>query len=93
GTGTGDIEVLLDSKYNRFKGVVYVAQGEHGDGTFRFAIKGDGQILYESPEIRADSHPLQIPDIMIAGINTFRIEVLDDNKLKNVVFSDCGFYY
>ncbi len=63
---------ILNMKYSRFKGTIYVTNGTTNNGTIQFSIKTDGKTVYTSPEITKTSQPVDI-DIDITGCYDFQI--------------------
>lgn len=88
----GTFETLLNGKYKRFKGTVYVKFGETAVKTSSFEIQGDGKTIYSSPSINKKSKPLSL-DVDVTDVNDFKI-VIDSNTTDNITvyFADCGFY-
>jgi len=87
-TFRGDaFETLLNMKYTKFKGTVYVPEGKVFNGSTQFSIEVDGRIVYTSPEITKTSAPIHL-DINITGGNVFKINI----SSWNIAFGDCGFY-
>ncbi len=85
-------EKILNMKYSRFKGTIYVADGTSDGGTAQFIIKTDGKTVYTSPEITKTSQPVDI-DIDITGCYDFQI--ISNGYyglLRNVKIGDSGFY-
>jgi len=80
-------ETLLNMKYTRFKGTVYVPEGKIFDGSTYFTIEVDGRTVYTSPDITKTSAPIHL-DINITGGNVFKINFKHDH----IAFGDCGFY-
>jgi hypothetical protein len=72
-TSTRKMEFLLDAKYDRFKGVVYIPKGETYDGHGTFQIIGDGKVLYTSPEMTKVSRPVSF-DVDLRGVNDLKIQ-------------------
>ncbi len=61
-------EYLLNMKYSRFKGTLYVPNGENSDRTCYLTIVADGKIIYKSPEMNKASAPVEI-DVNVTGYN------------------------
>jgi len=84
-------ETLLNMKYTRFKGTVYVPNGSSGNVKANsFVIKADDKIIYSSPEITKTTAPIQL-DIDIRGCNDFSIIVAESHG-QLFYFGDAGFY-
>ena len=90
----GDIpctfQTLLNMKYSRFKGVLYVPKGCTSDKTTKILIKTDGKVVYTSPEITKTSAPITV-DVNIKGCNDFQIEFADGSHWLGYI-ADAGFY-
>ncbi len=52
GSPYGDIQIMLDGKYERFESDIGIQPGSEGIGTFRVAV--DGKIMYESGNMTAE---------------------------------------
>lgn len=61
-------EYLLNMKYSRFKGTLYVPRGENSDRTCHLTIVADGKTIYKSPEMNKASAPAKI-DVNVTGYN------------------------
>lgn len=82
-------QALLNMKYSKFKGTIYVPKGCDSSYSAKILIKTDGKVIYTSPEITKTSRPIDL-DIDINGCNDFQIEVTDGGKLGYI--ADAGFY-
>ena len=89
--GNGEFASLLNMKYSRFKGTVYVPTGYSSSSTASFIIEADGKSIYTSPEMTKTSQPIQI-DINITGCNDFKIKLSTGSDGRVIRFGDCGFY-
>lgn len=90
-------EYLLNMQYSRFKGTLYVPQGETDENTRYLTVIADGQTIYTSPEMTRSSAPVEI-DVNVTGYNDVKIEFSDDNmnmasfhKLE-LCLGNAGFY-
>lgn len=61
-------EYLLNMKYSRFKGTLYIPEGENSDRTCYLTIIADGKTIYKSPEMNKASAPVEI-DVNVTGYN------------------------
>ncbi|MBE7010860.1 MAG: hypothetical protein E7418_05150 [Ruminococcaceae bacterium] len=90
--GCINYEYLLNMKYSRLKGTLYVLSGETTSETCTFKIIADGRTIYTSPQLSKQTAPIDI-DINVAGCNVLRIEmgetVWDD---LHIGFANAGFY-
>lgn len=94
--GTIDIDTfktLLNSKYSRFKGTLYIPKGTSRNASCNILIKADGKIIYSSPEITKESKPISL-DLNITGCNIFEIVFNYDSISYSspVYLGDAGFY-
>jgi len=91
-SGTVYYEYLLNMKYSRLKGTLYVISGATTTDTSVFKIIADGRTIYTSPQLTKQSAPIDI-DINVTGCNDLRIEmgesVWDDLYIG---FANAGFY-
>ena len=86
-----EFETLLNMKYSRFKGTVYVPEGTADTIGTSFTIEVDGKTIYASPEIIKTSAPLQF-NVDITGGNDFKIKMATGSNWRMIRFGDCGFY-
>lgn len=87
-------QYLLNMKYSRFQGTLYVPEGYAYDGTYYLTIKADGKTIYKSPEMTRTSSPQQI-DLNITGCNNFEIEfssLTASSYLRHICLGNAGFY-
>lgn len=82
-------ETLLDMKYSKFKGIIYVPKGANFDGEYYVSIEADGVPLYTSPPITKTSRPVEF-EVDVSGYNDFKITRTDG--MLGIVLGDCGFY-
>jgi hypothetical protein len=80
-------ETLLDMKYSKFKGTIYVPQGTRGDGSSHISIEADGITLYESPPMTKTSSPVKF-DFSVSGHNDFKLI----SHGYSLYLGDAGFY-
>lgn len=87
--GKCKLEYLLNMKYSRFKGTLYVPQGETRNGKGYIRIIADGNIIYTSPEMEKTSRPVKI-DVNITGYN----DVIVQYEVSNMTLclGNAGFY-
>ena len=88
------LEYLLNMKYSRFKGTLYVPQGETSDRSVHLSIIADGKTIYTSPAMTKTSSPVFI-DVNITGCNDIKIEFSEGAYFSEDVdlcLGDAGFY-
>lgn len=86
-------EYLLNMKYSRFRGTLYVPKGETGSNSCYLTIEADGKTIYTSPAMTKTSRPVDI-DVSVKGCNDIKIyfSVSDSNSRIKVCLADAGFY-
>lgn len=86
----GTSEYLLNMKYSRFRGTLYVPKGVSSDYEAVLTITADGRQIYSSPVMTKASQPAYI-DVNVTGCNDFKIEW---GKYSDDILSlaDAGFY-
>lgn len=89
--GGGTFQTLLNMKYSRFKGTIYVPKGCSDERIAKITIKADGKIIYSSPEIDKTSRPIPL-DLNIKGCNDFQIVVSGSGYYYMGYIADGGFY-
>ena len=80
-------EKLLNMKYSKFKGTLYVIQGTDSSYSGRVTIKADGKTIYSSPEITKSTAPIPI-SVDITGCYHFQI----NSDAYWIAIGDGGFY-
>ncbi len=90
------LEYLLNMKYSKFKGTLYVPEGEISTKTIYLTITADGNTIYTSPEITRASAPINV-DVNVKGYNDVKIEFSDctygsKEYYLSVCLGDAGFY-
>lgn len=65
-------EYLLNMKYSRFKGVLYVPEGTSDNSSAYLSIEADGKTIYTSPAITKISAPVYV-DVDVTGYNDVKI--------------------
>lgn len=94
GRGHVDLEYLLNMKYSKFKGTVYVPEGETSDEISSITIIADDKTIYTSPEISKTSRPFDI-DVNVTGYNDVKIQFntyRGSSSDLRVCIADAGFY-
>ncbi|MBQ7118603.1 MAG: NPCBM/NEW2 domain-containing protein [Oscillospiraceae bacterium] len=87
-----DFEFLLNMKYSKFKGVLYVPEGTTSSKTGYLQIIADGNTIYTSPEMTRASSPVYI-DVDVTGYNDVKIEFSNSgNNIVGMCLGDAGFY-
>ena len=95
--GSGEVydhykfEYLINMQYSRFKGTLYVPQGETSDWTDYLTIEADGRVIYTSPEMGKTSAPVDI-DVNVRGYNDIKICFSSGNRHGSLCLADAGFY-
>ncbi len=92
--GNGTAEYLVNMKYSKLKGTLYVPKGEDSTLSGRMQVIADGKIIYTSPEINKSSYPVQF-DINITGYNNIKLKFENGDAWENwfnVFMGDAGFY-
>ena len=85
-------EFLLNMKYSKFKGVLYVPEGTTSSQTGYLQIIADGNTIYTSPEMTRASSPVYI-DVDVTGYNDVKIEFSNSaNNIVGMCLGDAGFY-
>ncbi len=82
-------QYILDGKYSRLRGTLYVAEGEGTDRTGGLVITADGKDIYTSPAITKFSRLINI-DVSIKGCNVLEITRTGDHF--NLYLGDAGLY-
>ncbi len=85
-----DFEYILDGKYSRLTGILYVKKGERDNGTSTVNILADGQQIYSSPLMSKTSKAVAI-DIDIKGHNILHIDVNARGGVA-LFLADAGLY-
>lgn len=88
------LEYLLNMKYRKFKGVIYVPEGQTSDRSRYLSIIADGKTIYTSPEITKTSAPVMI-DVDITGCNDIKIEfneIFGNSYDLQCCLAEAGFY-
>ena len=83
-------EYILNGKYSRLKGTLYIKEGERSDKSCGFVITADGKDIYTSPEITKTSRPIDI-DISVKGCNDLKITKTGGINIY-VYLGDFGLY-
>ena len=86
--GPIDYEYLLNGKYNRFKGVLYVPKDENSNGISSLTIILDGVTAYVSPDINKSTSAITI-DLDISGCNDMVIEWSNNAGYNNISSLNC----
>lgn len=78
-----NLQYLCNMKYSRFKGTLYIPEGETDDRSVYLTIIADGKTIYKSPEMTKTTGPIDV-DVNVTGYNDIQIK-----------FSECNFncYY
>lgn len=91
--GNNIFEKILNMKYSKFKGTIYVENGTNSNGSIQFSIKTDGKTVYTSPEITKSSQPVNV-NVDIKGCYDFQIVCTStyNNDSDWAIIGDGGFY-
>ncbi len=87
-------QYLLNNKYSRFKGTLYVPEGVSSDESVFLRVFADGKTIYTSPTMTKVSEPVDI-DVDISGVNEIIIEFSDYYSWVGgfeCCLGDAGFY-
>jgi hypothetical protein len=89
-------ETLLDMKYSKFKGTIYVPQGRTLAAAAYVTVKADGIELFRSPPITSASRPIEF-DVDVRGYNDLTIAYTYDrigifDSYFAPYLGDAGFY-
>lgn len=84
------MEYLLNMKYSRFKGTLYVPEGMTG-GNLTMTIEADGRVLYTSPRMEKTSAPVDV-DVNVTGYNDIKIYFTYEGSWWDLGLADAGFY-
>ena len=82
-------EYLLNMKYSRLKGTLYVPEGTTSDQTTVITIEADGKQIYSSPVMTKTSTPVNF-DVNITGCNDLKIFMPANSLYLHI--GDAGFY-
>lgn len=82
-------QYILDGKYSRLKGTLYVGNGESSDRTAGLVITADGKDIYTSPAMSKTSRPVDI-DVDITGCNV--LELTHTGSNFDIYFGNAGLY-
>lgn len=91
--GDGTAEYLLNMKYSKLKGTLYIPKGEDSPHNGQVKVIADDKVIYTSPVMNKTSQPIHF-DINIKGCNHLKIE-FDNAGLSNwlnVYVGNAGFY-
>lgn len=86
-----NLEYLLNMKYNKFKGTLYVPNETKSDESGYLKIIADGKTIYTSPEMTKISLPVNI-DVNIKGCNDLKIEFSEHDEYFPLCLGNAGFY-
>lgn len=82
-------QYILDGKYTRLKGTLYISEGYTSSNSAGLVITTDGHDVYTSPEMTKTSRPVDI-DIDITGCNI--LEISHTGKNFSLYFGNAGLY-
>ena len=89
-------EYLLNGKYKKFSGTLYVPKGEKSNRTSALIVKGDGHVLYTSPSINKKSYALKF-SVNTTGVKDLIIEWTNNSGYSNISDLRCclanGYFY
>ena len=88
--GRTHLKYILDMKYSRFKGTIYVPEEMTGSEAGTLTIKVDGKVKYTSPEITDTTRPIEF-DISVKGGNVIEVDG-SINGGPYFCIGDAGFY-
>lgn len=85
-------EYLLNMKYSRFKGTLYVQKGTSTSGDLGYlTIEADGKTIYTSDTLTKTSGPIDI-DVNITGCNYLKISFEGGSYVGDICLGNAGFY-
>ena len=70
--GKDSFEYLLDKKYSKFKGTLYLPKGETKTDSVTMTLTADGEKIYESPAMSVSSSPVDF-EVDLSQCNDFKI--------------------
>ena len=71
-SGDDCFEYLLDKKYSKFKGTLYLPKGETKTDSVTMTLTADGEKIYESPAMSVSSSPVDF-EVDLSQCNDFKI--------------------
>ena len=90
-----EFEYLLNMKYSKFKGTLYVPKGANKNKNGYLTIEADGKTIYTSPEMNKTSKPINI-DVSVRGYNNIKIRfssyVAGNSEDFPLNLANAGFY-
>lgn len=90
-SSSSSFEYLVNMKYSKFKGILYVPKGTTNNYSGYLTIEADGKTLYTSPEMSKTSPPIAI-DVNIKGYNDIKIYFSTVDSYLPLCLADAGFY-
>ena len=87
-SGAFNYEYLINSKYSKFTGTLYIPKGETSSKTSALIIKGDGHILYTSPALDKISSPINF-NVNISGVKDLVVEWTNNSGYSNLSDLEC----
>lgn len=88
------LNFLLNMKYSKFKGKLYIANGATSSEECYFIVEADGNTIYTSPLLTKSSRPIDL-NINVTGCNDVKMYFnLKGDSLNDlpVCLGDAGFY-
>lgn len=91
--GNIEMQYLCNMQYSRFKGTLYIPQGEKSEYSTYLTIIADGKTIYTSPEMNKTSAPVEI-DVNITGYNDIQIKFSNNGYFErlSICLGNAGFY-
>lgn len=90
-----ELEYLLNMKYSKFKGTLYIPEGVTSGATCYLQIVADGKTIYTSPEMTRTSAPVEV-DVDVTGYNDVKINFSNHSNDFwggiEVCLANAGFY-
>lgn len=88
-----NLEYLLNMKYSKFKGTLYIPEGVSSDELGYLRIIADEKTIYTSPEMTKSSSPINI-DVRVDGYNDVKIEfsISQWKDRGSICLGNAGFY-
>lgn len=82
-----NLEYLLNMKYSRLKGVIYIPEGVTSNSEAYLTVEADGKTIYTSPTMTKASRPVPF-DVDVTGYND--VKVIMNGSI--ICLGDAGFY-
>ncbi len=84
-------EYLLDKKYSRITGTLYIPKGKTSNNNVTMSITADGESIYQSPAMSATSQPVDF-DVDVSKYNDVQITFSDNHYTQFVCIGNAYLY-